>query len=205
MAADEHVPTDEHTPADEPEPAEEHAADEHVPADEHAADEHVPTVRPRKPLPAWAIALIAVLITAVGFVVFRYVLDDDAPTAECAAVTGADDQARVETVDCDDDAATFRVASRLDLSDNGCAEGAYRELRTDKQLLCLMPNFQAGRCYVADEPNQSFRVSGCESPESIRISQVLDGTADPSPCPEGNGIGYPEPPTVFCVETPKTP
>ncbi|SDD27245.1 LppU/SCO3897 family protein [Actinokineospora iranica] len=158
--------------------------------------------RPRKLLPTWAVALIAVLIAGVGFVLFRYVLADSPGAAECASVTGSDDAATVATADCGDEDATFRIAVKKDLSETGCPDGAYRELWTGENLLCLMPNFRAGNCYAEDDKNQSFRVSPCEGPDTIRISQVIDGTTDPSPCPNGSGLGYPEPPTVFCIETP---
>ncbi|SES08002.1 LppU/SCO3897 family protein [Actinokineospora terrae] len=168
-------------------------------------DGHVEPAGPRrhKLLPLWAVALIAVLITGIGFVVFRYVLADDPAAIECASVTGSGDSAKVAVVGCGD-AAAFRIASRKDLSAPGCAEGAYREMRTEKELLCLMPNFVKGNCYVPDEPNQAFKVGSCESSDAIKVVDELRDTSDPSPCPNGNGLGYPEPPIVFCLETPNT-
>lgn len=154
-------------------------------------------------VPIWALALVALLVVAAGgYGIYRLATSGGAASGECAAVTGADDAAQVQVVDCASESATFKVASRKDLSELGCPEGAYREIRTDEDLLCLMPNFLAGKCYVPDDANQAFRVAGCESPESIRISEVIEGTTDPSPCPEGSGLGYPEPPVVFCIETP---
>ncbi|GAA2969109.1 LppU/SCO3897 family protein [Actinokineospora diospyrosa] len=188
------------TPAEQPTPE----------ADERPLDflegKVEPAGRPvRKMLPLWAVAIIAVLIAGIGFVVFRYVLDDDGPAnAECASVSGSGDDAKVEIVGCGDSAA-FRVAARKDLSATGCAEGAYREMRTDKDLLCLMPNFLAGKCYVPDDPNQAFKVGSCEAQDAIRVTEELSNTSDPSPCPDGNGLGYPEPPVVFCLETPNAP
>ncbi|GLW93006.1 LppU/SCO3897 family protein [Actinokineospora globicatena] len=185
------------TPAEQPTPE----------ADERPLDFLDGKVEPAGPrrhklLPLWAVGIIAVLIAGVGFVVFRYVLADDAP-AECATVTGAGDTATVEPVSCADTAA-FRIASRKDPSAAGCAEGAYREMRTDKELLCLMPNFVKGNCYVPDDPNQAFKVGSCDSPDAIKVVDELRDTSDPSPCPNGNGLGYPEPAVVFCLETPNT-
>ncbi|MDQ3402018.1 MAG: hypothetical protein M3548_01305 [Actinomycetota bacterium] len=161
------------------------------------------TARPRGKKLVWIIALVVVLVAAGAFVVYEVsARGADAAPGECAMVTGADDAAKVEIVDCDDKSASFKVASKRDGAELGCPEGAYREVRTDGGLLCLMPNFVADTCYEADDANQSFRVSGCESDESIKITKVIDGSTDPSGCPAGNGLGYPEPPVVFCIDTP---
>lgn len=178
---------------------------------EHSAEppvepERGPEPRPersRRSVPLWAIALVVVLVAAGCYALIRF-LGSDSVAGECASVSGADEAAAVSIVDCDDDSAAFRVGTRLDDVAASCPEGAYRELPQDGELLCLMPNFRAGECYAADETNQSFKVTGCDSPESIRISRVIEGSTDPTPCPDGNGLGYPEPPTVFCIETPTT-
>ncbi|MGQ0837035.1 LppU/SCO3897 family protein [Actinokineospora sp.] len=166
----------------------------------------VATAKPRKLMPVWLIALVAVLIAGGGFLVYRYVLADPSyAEGECAAVTGVDDTAKVDLVDCGDESATFKIATKKDADELGCPEGAYRELRNTDNLLCLMPNFAAGKCYEADDANQSFRVTGCESTEAIKITEVIEGSTDPTPCPGSNGLGYPEPPLVFCIQTPTAP
>ncbi|WP_018682540.1 LppU/SCO3897 family protein [Actinokineospora enzanensis] len=146
------------------------------------------------------IALVAALIVAGGFVVLHFVVSSG--TGDCASVTGSGDHPPVELVACDDSEATFRVASRQAANATGCPDGAYREVSYEEKLLCLMPNFAAGHCYVYDENNQAFKVGPCESPDAIRISRVIPGSTDTSPCPENEGLSYPDPPTVFCVETP---
>ncbi|WP_026422975.1 LppU/SCO3897 family protein [Actinokineospora inagensis] len=157
----------------------------------------------RKVLPLWAVGLIALLIAGVGFVVFRYVLGDDSSSgAGCAVVTGTNEHAEVRFVGCDAGSATFRVASRKGLSVAGCAEGAYREVRTDTELLCLMPNFRAGNCYVADDADQAFEVGSCDAPEAIKVTDELANTTDSSRCPESSGLAYAEPPVVFCLAPP---
>ncbi|PPK70546.1 hypothetical protein V5P93_000574 [Actinokineospora auranticolor] len=164
----------------------------------------VDTEEPKKRglMPLWAVALTAVLIVAGSFVLFRYVFNGSSSEA-CASVTGVGDAAKVEFVDCDDDNATFQVATRKPANTPGCPEGAYREIPRPDELLCLVPNFVAGNCYVPDDPNQAFRVGRCEDALAIRIVKVVEGTSDASAvCPEGNGLGYPEPPTAVCVSTP---
>ncbi|MFC7612690.1 hypothetical protein ACFQV2_02580 [Actinokineospora soli] len=118
-------------------------------------------------------------------------------------MTGADDAAKTEIVDCGSPTGTFKLASTRKLEEAGCPEGAYREIRTQSDLLCLMPNFVAGTCYVPDEPNAGFKAGDCGSQEAIRVSEVIEGTTDPSGCPDGSGLGYPDPPVVFCIETPE--
>ncbi len=200
MSTPDDAQPDQRSTAQTPERAPEHTPEQ---VTEQVTERAAPRAR-RKPLPIWAVALVAVLIAGVAFVVLR-LSSQDGGTAECTAVTGVNEDARAESKDCGDEAATFRVASTKDLSETGCPEGAYRELRTADDLLCLMPNFQADKCYVADDPNQSFKVAPCEDPSSIRISEVVEGSTDPSQCPGGNGLGYPEPPMVVCIETPGAP
>ncbi|MFC5286942.1 hypothetical protein ACFPM7_07750 [Actinokineospora guangxiensis] len=155
-------------------------------------------------LPLWAlVAVVAVLLGAGGFAIYKAVAPGaSSASGECVAVTGVDDAAKTEVVDCAAPTAGFKLASALDLEDAGCPEGAYREVRTDSELLCLMPNFVAGTCYVPDDPNAGFKAGDCADEVAIRISEVIEGTTDPSGCPDGSGLGYPDPPVVFCIETP---
>lgn len=159
---------------------------------------------PRKRLPAWAVAAIAVGIFVVAFLFLRYVAPgSSADAGNCASVTGDDDTAALTPLSCDDDEATFRVASTKDGA-AGCPEGAYRELRDGGTLRCLMPNFREGGCYEPDDENRAFRLADCTAAEAIRVTRVIEGSSDPAPCPGGNGLGYPEPPVVYCLETPGT-
>ncbi|MDQ3579075.1 MAG: hypothetical protein M3443_16075, partial [Actinomycetota bacterium] len=88
------------------------------------------TTRPRGKKPAWIIALVVVLVAAGAFVVYEVsARGADAAPGECAMVTGADDAAKVEIVDCGK-SASFKVASTRDGAELGCPEGAYREVRT---------------------------------------------------------------------------
>ncbi|MBC6447178.1 LppU/SCO3897 family protein [Actinokineospora xionganensis] len=158
----------------------------------------------RKSLPIWVIALVAALVLAgVGFGAYQvFFAEDTTATLECGSVNGTDDTAKLTIVDCDEKSAVFRVAVKKDKAETSCPEGAYRELRDEKNLICLMPNFIAGNCYESDDANQAFKIGSCDSPEAIKITKVIDGTTDPSGCPNSNGLGYPEPKTVFCIETP---
>lgn len=158
----------------------------------------------RKSLPIWVIALVAALVlAAAGFGAYKlFFAKDTAAPGECASVAGTDDTAKLTIVDCGEKSATFKVALKKDKNETSCPEGAYRELRDEKNLICLMPNFIAGNCYESDDANQGFKIGSCENPESIKITQVINDSTDPSGCPDGNGLGYPEPKTVFCIETP---
>ena len=155
-------------------------------------------------LPLWAlIAVVAVLVGAGGFAVYQALAPGaTSASGECVAVSGADDTAKAEIVDCAEPAAGFKLASVRDLEESGCPEGAYREVRTSSELMCLMPNFVAGTCYVPDDPNAGFKAGDCADEVAIRVSEVIEGTTDPSGCPDGSGLGYPDPPVVFCIETP---
>lgn len=155
-------------------------------------------------MPVWAVAaLAAVLLAGAGFGAYQLLKPArSSASGECVAVTGADDAAEVRTVDCAADEAAFKLASTRGADDIGCPEGAYREVRAGSDLLCLMPNFVADTCYEADDANSGFKVADCSSQEAIRVSEVIEGTTDPSGCPDGSGLGYPEPPVVFCIETP---
>jgi hypothetical protein len=173
------------------------------PVDEDQPPAPAETTGRRRP-PIRIIALVAaVIIAGGGFVAYQaFFAKETAAPGECASVIGVAETAKLTVVGCSDKAATFKIALKKDLSETSCPEGAYRELRDDKALICLMPNFVAGNCYEADDENQAFKVTPCEGTESIEITEVLNGTTDPSSCPDGNGFGYPEPPTVFCIGTP---
>ncbi|WP_436493467.1 LppU/SCO3897 family protein [Actinokineospora sp. HUAS TT18] len=159
----------------------------------------------RKRLPIWVLALVAAVVLAgAGFGAYQLLGKDAAAPGECAAVEGADDTAKLTPADCADENATFKIASKKELTEKGCPDGAYRELRDDKNLICLLPNFIEGKCFAPDEKNQGFRIADCAGTETIRISRVINDTDDPKDCPHGNGIGYPDPPVVFCIETPGT-
>ncbi|MGW5055543.1 LppU/SCO3897 family protein [Actinokineospora sp. NPDC004072] len=155
-------------------------------------------------LPVAVVAVLAAVVLAAAGVGVWLAVQPGGSSASgpCVAVAGPDDTAKAEQVDCDSSDATFKLASTRALGDDGCPEGAYREVRTSSELLCLMPNFVAGNCYDPDDANSAFVVADCSSAEAIRISEVIEGTVDPSGCPDGNGLGYPEPPVVFCIETP---
>ncbi|CRK61270.1 hypothetical protein [Alloactinosynnema sp. L-07] len=162
----------------------------------------MPTGRKRPPM--WVIVLVvAVVLAGAGFGGYQLLFaKGTAAAGECAAVEGADDASKLSVVGCGGDTATFKIASKKELSESGCPDGAYRELRDAKNLLCLMPNFVEGKCYAADDKNQAFRVAACDDPETIKIGKVIEGSDEPEQCPGGNGIGYPEPPIAFCIDTP---
>ncbi|GGS15874.1 LppU/SCO3897 family protein [Actinokineospora fastidiosa] len=168
--------------------------------------EQEPKAQARKVLglPLVAVAVIAAVVLAAAGVGVYLALRPGATSASgpCMAVTGPDDTAKAEAVDCAAPDATFKLASTRSLDEVGCPEGAYREVRTGTELLCLMPNFVADTCYDPDDANSAFVVADCSSENAIRISEVIEGTTDPSGCPDGSGLGYPEPPVVFCIETP---
>ena len=164
-------------------------------------------VPPRKRPPVWVIALVAVVVIAgVGFggYLLWFAADAEAP-GDCVSVAGLGEEAKMTAVGCAEKSATFKVASKRDKSDTSCPEGAYREIRDEQNLTCLMPNFIAGNCYVSDDTNQAFKVAACDNTEALKVTRVINGSTDPSGCPDGNGLGYPQPPTVFCVETPAMP
>ncbi|WP_156757541.1 LppU/SCO3897 family protein [Actinokineospora pegani] len=163
-------------------------------------DQPAPPSRRKVLLSWWAIGISTLAVFVLAFLALRYLIPDGSDEATCAVVQGADEDAALTELDCSDDAATWRVATTGDAA-GGCAEGAYRELRSGSTLTCLMPNFQAGRCYAPDDPNRAFVVTDCADPDAIRVTEVFEGSTDTTRCPDGNGLGYPDPPVAFCLET----
>ena len=140
-------------------------------------------------------------VFAVAFLVMRLfsVGEPSLAAGGCAAVSGADQDAGLSALDCADDDATFKIVST---GGTGCPDGVYRELRSGGQQYCLMPNFQAGRCYAPDNANRSLAVADCTDPEAFRVTEVRTGSTDAAACPGGSGLDYRDPPVVFCVQEP---
>lgn len=112
---------------------------------------------PKKKKTIWIIigSLVALVVAAVvALVVVGVVLTDDisdVKAGDCVSVTGSNSDADFDKVDCGDTASlTFYVAEKLDSTDASCGGEQYSELTQtgdDATKLCLVPNFEQGKCY----------------------------------------------------------
>ncbi|NUS65134.1 MAG: hypothetical protein HOQ46_15975, partial [Saccharothrix sp.] len=155
--------------------------------------------------------LIGVLVVLlVGIVAYgvRYLTSDaaNAEVGDCVSVSAeSDNRAQVDTLDCSADKASYKVGKVLEATDATCPEdGLYTEIVPaggvgDGYKLCLLPNMAEGACYKPDE-GTGFVKTECVGPETIKVTKVIQGSSDLEACPDGAGMGYPEPPVTYCLE-----
>jgi hypothetical protein len=126
----------------------------------------------------------------------------DAKVGDCIKVNaaGAND-ADVETIDCDDDAAVYKVGIRENRKDGDCpGENYVKYSEQDNLLLCLTLNARQGDCFHESE-EQDSRVR-CDSPDaSYEVGGIYEGAEDAARCGERdapNALTYPRPPLTIC-------
>jgi hypothetical protein len=110
--------------------------------------------------------------------------------------------------DCLQPDAIFEVVSKGGASTN-CPDGKLRDsqygvLGDDSTTLCLMLNFQKGKCYAArgEIPNPTFTPSACDgSTSTFVVAERIDGSSDAASCPAGTkAVSYPEPVArLYCL------
>ncbi|TQM81456.1 hypothetical protein FHX81_3821 [Saccharothrix saharensis] len=185
-------------------------------ADPAASDEPAPwapatteTGTPDKPGGGRKILLGVLAVLLIGIVVYgvRHLTSDaaNAEVGDCVSVSAeSDNRAEVDTLDCAEDRASYRVGKVLDTTDATCPEdGLYTEIVPaggvgDGYKLCLLPNMAEGSCYKPDD-GSGFVKTECTGPETIKVIKVIPGSADLEACPDGAGMAYPEPPVTYCL------
>ena len=126
----------------------------------------------------------------------------DARVGDCIKVnTAGETDADVETIDCADPAAVYKVGIRDDGKDGDCpGENYIKYTEQDTLLLCLTLNARRGDCFHQSE-EQDTRVS-CDSPDaSYEVGDIYEGAEDAARCGErdaANAITYPRPPLTIC-------
>lgn len=115
-----------------------------------------------------------------------------------------------EEVDCDDDDANIKIATKYEDHDQVCPEGTYRRLEFDDgPALCGMLNADQGDCFT------NFALTEEEGPEQVRcddpsaeveVVTLVEGSLDvESACggTEATDVRvYSDPETVICIASP---
>ncbi|CQD21918.1 hypothetical protein BN1232_05423 [Mycobacterium lentiflavum] len=111
--------------------------------------------------------------------------------------------------DCADPVNTYLLAAKGGPSapcPDGKREGSIYDRYTDSStILCFALNLKQGHCYLVSGERDSPKLTlgDCNDHESgvMRVIQRIDGTSNSSDCPSGlNGVSYPTPPVVYCLE-----
>ncbi|QFZ16463.1 LppU/SCO3897 family protein [Saccharothrix syringae] len=149
----------------------------------------------------WGIAAAAVLAAfafAMPLISGGGTAEPGGPAAgSCAQVEGAGHDATFRTADCAADVANVKVA-KVVTETTQCPSGAPYTTFTSKTVLCLIPNFVEGACYVRDA-RTGLRKVDCSTGGSIRVLKVAPGIAS---CGDGPTVRYPEPQVTFCLSRP---
>jgi hypothetical protein len=125
---------------------------------------------------------------------------------DCIKVNNAA-TADVEKIDCNDPAATYKVAVTKDETGADCPTPndfyvSYTETggKGSDLLLCLTLNAKEGDCFNLGTTSDT-KVACTDPKANAKVSKILTGTADPAGCPEGpdNAYVYPEPKLVQCL------
>jgi len=125
----------------------------------------------------------------------------DAQVGDCIKVNNASaTNADVETIDCTDPLAVYKIAVKEDSDTATCPGDAYVTYSEQGSLLlCLTLNAREGECF--NETAQEDKRVDCGSPDvSYRVSAVFEGTEDANQCGDdsANALTYPEPPLTIC-------
>ncbi|HEY0450972.1 LppU/SCO3897 family protein [Actinophytocola sp.] len=125
----------------------------------------------------------------------------DAAVGDCIKVNNASaTNADVETIDCADPLAVYKVGVKKESDSESCPQGDYVEYtETGSFKLCLVLNAKQGECF--NESSQEDKRVDCSSPDaSYSVPAIHEGSADPSQCGANadNALTYAEPPLVVC-------
>lgn len=126
----------------------------------------------------------------------------DAKVGDCVKVNDASaTQADIETIDCADPGAVYKIGVRQEDSAGQCPSPNYVSYTEDRVLLlCMTLNARKGECFHETD-QQDTRVA-CDSPDaSYEVGEIVEGTADANRCgtkDAENALTYPEPPLTIC-------
>jgi hypothetical protein len=156
--------------------------------------------------------LVAIFGGIAAFVVVK-VLNPPAPeyaAGDCVQVVeGGRFDAEVERVDCGAQTALYEVGVYLDSADEACPAGSYSEYRQSggrqqEYKLCLMINAAEGDCLSVPmiSAGEEKKVACASDEANLRITKVVEGTADESACGAGaaeDARVYPQPKRTVCT------
>lgn len=164
-----------------------------------------------KRIALWSAGIIGLLVIGFGVLVALDINDsvkeDEAiqagqcVTASGFGTTGAD----LVVAPCTDPAANYSVGARLPGGSAACPKGNYAVFQQTARVggdftLCLVPNWQAGECYLnsADTTSKIDCKTGTGK-DRIKVTKVYTGTADEKKCTKGGFVAtFTQPPTVLC-------
>lgn len=172
---------------------------------------------PKKKKTVWIVlgVVVAVAVAAVVAlaVVSRVVGDDisDVKAGDCVSVTGSNSDVDFEKVDCGKTSPlNFIVADKLDSTDGSCGGEQYSELTEDGDdttKLCLVPNFQQGKCYeiplaslTGMKETACGAGDGSQLNSTVKITQRVDSVSVPG-CSTPVTFDKPKP-LGFCLGDP---
>ncbi|MBW4718958.1 LppU/SCO3897 family protein [Saccharothrix obliqua] len=153
------------------------------------------------------LVLLAIVVAVGGFFGIRYFVTNNAAASagDCVSLSGQNnDRADVQTLDCGDDKASFKVGKVLDQAESMCPEeGLYTEVSPtssvgDGYKLCLLPNMVEGACYKPDE-GVGFAKGECVGTDAFKVTKVINDSTDLAQCPDSAGMSYPEPAITYCL------
>lgn len=172
---------------------------------------------PKKKKTVWIIlgVVVAVAVAAVvALVVVGALISDDisdVKASDCVTVTGSNSDADFEKVDCSDTSPlNFIVAEKLDSTDGSCGGEQYSELTQtgdDATKLCLVPNFQEGKCYeIPISSLTGMKEVTCGEGDGSQLNRTVKITArvDSETVPDcGDPVTFDKPkPLGFCLGDP---
>jgi hypothetical protein len=157
------------------------------------------------------IIVIALAVIAAGVIVYFITNKNGASSAnagDCIKVKSASaTNADVEKIDCNDNAAVFKVAKKLSNDTDQCPTPDYEKYEqsggsSSDFALCLMLNAKEGDCFANfDTPDKRARVD-CGSAE-VKVTKMVPGKADEAACDQQSiPVTYPDPATTFCLAQP---
>lgn len=152
---------------------------------------------------------IAAVVVVVGIVV-GIIQFNSSPAGmsvgDCAKVTGTTSDPNATKTDCSDSAANYKVAKKLSDTSDSCPSDSYDTYtetgsHSSDTKLCLMLNAKEGDCFshFTDQNAMTLKVSCSDSSAEIKITKVINGSANESACPNSSGISYPDPATTLCA------
>jgi hypothetical protein len=129
----------------------------------------------------------------------------DAQVGDCIKVNVASSTAAdVEKIDCSDDEAIYKVATREETDTGSCPNDQYVSYTEEGALLlCLQLNVAEGDCLQVTDAEDKF--ADCASAEAThKVLAVLDGVDDETQCGDDatEPVTYPEPPLTICLVSP---
>lgn len=172
---------------------------------------------PKKKKTVWIVLGVvgAVVVAAVvGLAVVGGLISDDisdVKASDCVTVTGSNSDVDFKKVDCGKTSPlNFIVADKLDSTGGSCGGAQYSELTEDgddSTKLCLVPNFQQGKCYeIPISSLTEMKDTACGGGDgsalnsTVKITQRVDSTSVPD-CSTPVTFDKPKP-LGFCLGDP---